>query len=109
MAHPFLPAPAMLRCGSINCSAAATGSRRPLVGQPRPRLVVEYADDSDQVFGDLAALWWYPTERWRVGELVRLAVPGLPLRRLAGWRAEVQNVPTAVPLPRSELAAGPAN
>ena len=62
---------------------------RPLEDRPRPKLVLQHPGGSRQEISDFAALWWYPPERWRVGELVELEATGLPLRRVASWWAEV--------------------
>ncbi|MCC7104053.1 MAG: glycoside hydrolase family 31 protein, partial [Chloroflexi bacterium] len=75
---------------------------RKLEGQPRPRIQIGFRDGSTSEFSDFAALWWYPPERWRVGELVKLDLDGLPLRQVAGWQA-------LVPPPASAASARPAS
>jgi alpha-D-xyloside xylohydrolase len=56
---------------------------------------------------DLAALFWYPPERWRPDERLRLDVPGVPLSGVTAWSV---TVPPTRPLdgPGSPLLAGAA-
>jgi predicted membrane protein DUF2079 len=56
--------------------------------RPRPEVTVQLRDGGRQTFDNLAVLWWYPPEAWRVGELVRVDVPELPLREIVGWIAD---------------------
>ena len=61
--------------------------RRPVPERPRPALTVQYRDGKRQTFDNLPILWWYPPEQWRIGELVKMDVPGLPLHEVVGWEA----------------------
>jgi hypothetical protein len=62
--------------------------RRPVPERPRPAIAVRYRDGTQQTFDDLPVLWWYPPERWRPGEAIRLDVPNLPLREVVDWQAD---------------------
>ncbi len=62
---------------------------RPPVMRLRPSIDVAMRDGSRQQFYDLPTVWWYPPERWRPGEHVRIDVPSLPLREVVGWTARV--------------------
>jgi hypothetical protein len=57
--------------------------------RPRPAITVTFRDGTRQTFENLPILWWYPPESWPIGEMVRLDVPGLPWREIAGWTADV--------------------
>jgi len=61
--------------------------RRSVPERPRPALTVQFRDGKQHTFDDLPMLWWYPPEQWRIGELVKVDVPGLPLREVVGWEA----------------------
>ncbi|MFN0072989.1 MAG: hypothetical protein ACKVVP_16005, partial [Chloroflexota bacterium] len=54
-----------------------------------PELTLSLNDGSSLIRDDLAALWWYPPERWQPGELIQLDIPGVPMRQHAGWSAQV--------------------
>ncbi|MFN0071231.1 MAG: DUF2079 domain-containing protein, partial [Chloroflexota bacterium] len=41
-----------------------------------PELTLSLNDGSSLIRDDLAALWWYPPERWQPGELIQLDIPG---------------------------------
>lgn len=50
---------------------------------------VRLIGDREARVSDIAATWWYPPERWALGEEVRLEV-AVPLRGLTGWSARVR-------------------
>ncbi|MBA2448256.1 MAG: DUF2079 domain-containing protein [Chloroflexi bacterium] len=72
------------------------------IDRPRPTLDVYLKDGTRQRFFDLPTIWWYPPEQWRPGELIRIDVPGLPLREVNRWEAHVATEP------RPALAESPA-
>ena len=61
--------------------------RRPVPERPRPEITVRFRDGTDQTFANATVLWWYPPERWQPDELVRIDVPGLPVREVVDWQA----------------------
>jgi alpha-D-xyloside xylohydrolase len=53
---------------------------------------------------DLAALWWYPPERWRPGERIRIDVPNIPLQSMTAWVVEVPSPGGSSAPPTAPLA-----
>jgi alpha-glucosidase (family GH31 glycosyl hydrolase)/uncharacterized membrane protein len=76
---------------------------RPLPQWARPEFRFDLRDGRQTQAWDLSALSWYPLERWTPGEVVRIDVPNVPLRGLAGWAAIV-STPEDSSVPLGELA-----
>jgi len=82
---------------------------RPVPERPRPSMTVRFRDGTRQLFDNEPVLWWYPPERWRPGELIRLNVEGLSAREVVGWEADapLDPAPTEVRTsPQEEIETG---
>jgi len=65
-------------------------ANRVLSHEVRPDFWFDLSDGRQVHVGDVAAVWWYPPERWIPGEVVQIDVPNVPLGGVSGWRATVQ-------------------
>lgn len=65
-------------------------ANRPLPSGRRPVALFDLSSGEQLRIWDVAALWWYPPDRWQPGEIVRVDVPNVPIRRVAGWHVDVQ-------------------
>jgi alpha-D-xyloside xylohydrolase len=74
-----------------------TGS--PPADWARPSVQIALSDGATQHVDEIATLWWYPPSRWPPGEIVQVDIPRVPLRRFAGWTAQLSRPqPARVPL-----------
>ncbi len=85
--------------------------RRAVPERPRPSIEVRFRDGTRQTFDNLPVLWWYPPERWRPGETIRLDVARLTAHEVVGWEADAPldppPAPEHTPAPEPATTAGP--
>jgi alpha-D-xyloside xylohydrolase len=73
-----------------------------------PRFHFDLRDGEQIQIWDLAALWWYPPERWGIDELVQIDVPGIPLQRLTSWTVDVHASGNVIAAAGGSIAASSA-
>jgi alpha-D-xyloside xylohydrolase len=75
----------------------------PLPDWASPSFQVKLNNGSSFEAWDLAPIWWYRPERWIPGEQIQIDVPGIPLRQLSGWAAQI-TTPAPQRLPLGDLS-----
>jgi Predicted membrane protein (DUF2079) len=64
-------------------------ANEPLPAGTRLAFLLDLHDGEQVRVWDVAALWWYPPERWPPGQPVSVEITDVPARRFLSWHAQV--------------------